>query len=456
MKSRRTFIKEAGFVSLGFIGLHRFSNHFLSGVQKHGYGPLLEDPDKMILLPKGFTYKIISRKGDKMSDGFLVPGLADGMAAFEENDKVILVRNHEVSPGDIEQGPYGPKSELLGQMDKNMIYDYGRGELIGMGGTTNVVFDEKNQEVEKQFLSLTGTYRNCAGGPTPWGTWITCEETAERAGEFLEKDHGYNFEVNASANTGLTRPVPLRAMGRFTHEAVAVDPKTSIVYQTEDDSEGLIYRFIPENHGDMAAGKLQALMIKGQPSRDTRNWKKTDAPELPANTPMEVVWVDLDNIEDHDDDLRFRGFDAGAARFARGEGMWYGNGEIFFACTNGGNENNGQIFRYVPGEHEGTDRENESPGKLELFIESMNTDLMQFADNLTVAPWGDVVVAEDKNEPRLVGITPEGEMYHLAKNIGYPSEFAGVCFSPSGDTLFVNIQGPGLTVAIQGPWGNRL
>lgn len=456
MKSRRTFIREAGFVSLGFIGLHRFSNHFPIGIQKHGYGPLLDDPDRLLLLPRGFTYKIISRKGDKMADGFLVPGLADGMAAFEENGKVILVRNHEVSPGDIEQGPYGPNAELLDKIQKNKIYDYGRGEKIGLGGTTNVVFDEEKQEVEKEFLSLTGTYRNCAGGPTPWGTWITCEESSARADEFLEKDHGYNFEIKASADTGLVTPVPLKAMGRFTHEAVAVDPRTGIVYQTEDDSESLIYRFVPDKYGDMSAGKLQALMIKDQPSRDTRNWKKIDAPEFPVNQPMEVVWIDVDNIDDHDDDLRFRGFEAGAARFARGEGMWFGTGEVFFACTNGGKENNGQIFRYVPGEHEGTDREKESPGKLELFIESMDSELMQFADNLTVAPWGDVVVAEDKSEPRLVGITPKGEMYHIAKNIGIPSEFAGVCFSPSGDTLFVNLQGPGLTVAIQGPWGNRL
>lgn len=456
MKTRRTFIKEAGFVSLGFMGLHRFTTHFPAGMHKTGYGPLLSDPDNILLLPKGFTYKIISKKGDKMSDGFLVPGLADGMAAFEENGKVILVRNHEVSPGDIEQGPYGPKGELLDKIQKNKIYDFGSGERIGMGGTTNVVFDEEKQEVEKEFLSLTGTYRNCAGGPTPWGTWITCEETSARAGEFLEKDHGYNFEIKASASTGLVDPVPLRAMGRFTHEAVAVDPKTSIVYQTEDDSEGLIYRFIPDKYGDMSSGKLQALMIKDQPSRDTRNWKKTGEPEFPANKPVEVVWIDMENIEDHDDDLRFRGFDQGAARFARGEGMWYGNDEVYFACTNGGKENNGQIFKYIPSEFEGTEREKEKPGKLELFIESMDSNLMQFADNLTVAPWGDVVVAEDKSEPRLVGITPEGEMYHIAKNIGYPSEFAGVCFSPSGDTLFVNIQSAGLTVAIQGPWGNRL
>ena len=456
LKSRRTFIRQAGFVSMGFLGLHRFSNHIPTSLMKTGYGPLRTDPENILMVPKGFTYKIISRKGVPMSDGFMVPGLADGMAAFRDASRVVLVRNHEIKPGDLEQGPYGPDMKLLSKMDRKKIYDFGRGERIGLGGTTNIVFNEKTQKVEKEFLSLTGTYRNCAGGPTPWNTWITCEETTERAGEFLEKDHGFNFEIKATANAGLVDPVPLRAMGRFNHEAVAVDPRTSIVYQTEDDSEGLIYRFIPDKYGDMSSGRLQALMIKDQPSRDTRNWKKVNAPEIPVNKAMDVVWIDLDNIEDHDDDLRFRGFEAGAARFARGEGMWYGNEEVYFACTNGGRENNGQIFRYIPSEFEGTDREKDSPGQLELFIESLDSELMQFADNLTVAPWGDVVVAEDKSEPRLVGITPEGEMYHIAKNIGYPSEFAGVCFSPSGDTLFVNIQSPGLTVAIQGPWENRL
>ena len=457
MKSRRTFIKQAGFVSLGFLGLHRFTNATPVNPRRLGYGPLISaDVENALKLPKGFTYKIISRKGNKMSDGFFQPGLSDGMAAFSSGGKTILVRNHEVSPGDMEQGPYGPNGELLDKMNKELVYDFGKGERIGMGGTSTVVFDEKKQEVETEFLSLTGTYRNCAGGPTPWGSWVTCEETSERAGEFLEKDHGYNFEVIADPETGLQKPVPLKAMGRFTHEAVAVDPNTGIVYETEDDSEGLIYRFIPDEYGDLSSGKLQALAIINNPSYDTRNWKKLDTPEFPVNKPMEVEWIDMEDVDSPESDLRFRGFDAGAARFARGEGMWYGNGEIYFACTNGGKENNGQIFRYIPGKYEGTEREMESPGKVELFIESMNSDLMQFADNLTVAPWGDVVVAEDKSQPKLVGITPEGEMYHIAENIGYHSEFAGVCFSPSGDTLFVNIQGPGLTLAIQGPWGNRL
>src|SRR5690606_33933219 len=146
MKSRRTFIREAGFVSLGFIGLHRFSNHFPIGTQKHGYGPLLDDPDRLLLLPRGYTYKIISRKGDRIADRFLGPGLAGGMPAREVHGTVPLVLNHQVRRGGIEQAPYCPNAELLNKMQKNKIYAYGRGEKIGLGGTTNVVFADKKQE----------------------------------------------------------------------------------------------------------------------------------------------------------------------------------------------------------------------------------------------------------------------------------------------------------------------
>lgn len=445
-------MKQAGIVSLGFMGLQKHAFGWAQPTGKVGYGPLLRDINNIMELPKGFTYKIISSKGNTMSDGFIVPGLADGMATFKVKGKTIIVRNHEVSPGDLEQGPYGENKELLSKISQDMIYDFGRGKKIGVGGTSTIVFDERKMEIEREYLSLTGTYRNCAGGPTPWGTWITCEETTAKADNFLEKDHGYNFEVKATDKIGVQKPVPLKAMGRFSHEAVAVDPNTGIVYQTEDDSEGLIYRFIPEKKGDLSKGKLQALAIKGKPSFDTRNWKKLTSEPFPINEAWDVEWIDMEEVESPNSDINKRGFEQGAARFARGEGMWYGNGEVYFACTNGGRENNGQIFKYIPSKDEATAGEKQNPGKLELFIESHDSELMQFADNLTVSPWGDVVVAEDKSTPRLVGITPQGEMYHIAKNVGYKSEFAGVCFSPTGDTLFVNIQGPGLTVAIQGPW----
>ena len=168
-----------------------------------------------------------------------------------------------------------------------------------------------------------------------------------------------------------------------------------------------------------------------------------------------VEWIDLEDIQAPKDDLRKRGHKQGAARFARGEGMWFGNNEFYFACTNGGLYEYGQIFRYIPSEFEGQDGEQESPASLEIFVVSHSTDLVQSCDNLTISQHGDLVVCEDRATPRIVGVTPKGEIYHIAENVGYESEFAGATFSPDGKTLFVNIQGPGLTLAIEGPWAQR-
>jgi secreted PhoX family phosphatase len=275
----------------------------------------------------------------------------------------------------------------------------------------------------------------------------------ERANAMLEKDHGFTFEVPATDKIGLTQPVPLKAMGRFNHEAVAVDPKTGIVYLTEDDGEGLIYRFIPKTQTKLQqGGKLQALVFRDQRSFDTRNWPGTSPSTMETKKSFPVSWIDLEDIESPHNDLRHRGFIKGAARFARGEGMWYGNNEIYFACTNGGSNKTGQIFRYKPSPYEGTARETESPGNLELFAEPNNTDILKYCDNLTIAPWGDIVLSEDDAHPFLVGITPQGEYYKIGENIGYRSELAGAVFSPNGSTLFVNIQHAGLTLAIEGPW----
>lgn len=454
--SRREFLKVSSVVSLGFLGLHHFIANPLSamtvGDQPVGYGPLQPDPAGMLNLPKGFTYKIISRRGEKMSDGFLVPGRADAMATFAgPRGRIILVRNHEISPGDREEGPFGKQNELLSKINRNKVYDYGKGEKTGMGGTTTVIYNPQTQTVEEQFLSLVGTVRNCAGGLTPWNSWITCEESVERAGDLIEKDHGYNFEVPVTSSARLADPEPLKAMGRFNHEAVAVDPRTSIVYETEDRPDGLIYRYLPDQPRKLAkGGKLQVLAIKGEKSADTRNWDAQ--PTFPVGKPVEVEWLDISEVESPGDDLRFRGLQQGAAVFARGEGMWFGKNEFYFACTSGGPNKLGQVFRYVPSPHEGTAREKEAPGRLELFVEPNDTELVRSCDNLTISPWGDLVLCEDTSVPRLVGVTPKGEFYHLAKNVGYESEFAGAVFSPTGDTLFVNIQGPGLTLAIKGPW----
>ena len=232
-------------------------------------------------------------------------------------------------------------------------------------------------------------------------------------------------------------PVPLTDMGRFNHEAVAVDPKSGCVYLTEDRHDGLFYRFIPNTPGDMKqGGRLQALCFKDRPSADSRNWDE----DVPVKTGenISVEWIDMADPLSPEDDMRFVGFDAGAARFARGEGMWYGNGSIYFACTNGGPIKKGQIWRYFPSEGEGTDAERVSPAYLQLSIESRSAGILDNADNITVSPWGDLVVCEDgSGEQFLVGITPDGKIYKFARNAtARNSEFAGATFSPDGTTFF--------------------
>jgi secreted PhoX family phosphatase len=156
--------------------------------------------------------------------------------------------------------------------------------------------------------------------------------------------------------------------------------------------------------------------------------------------------------------LRSRAVRDGAARFARGEGMWATPDAIYWACTEGGRRTRdggayGQLWKYTPSPHEGTDRERESPGQLELILEPNNSTIMDHPDNITASPWGDLIVCEDGEDAQyLLGVTASGEVYRLAKNAHNGSEFAGAAFSPDGTTLFVNIQNPGYTLAITGNW----
>jgi secreted PhoX family phosphatase len=254
----------------------------------------------------------------------------------------------------------------------------------------------------------------------------------------------------------LANPEPLKALGRFRHEAVAVDPRSGVVYQTEDLNDGCIYRFIPHQAGRLAAGgKLQALAIHDRKSLDTRNWPDGSPGDhhVDVGRSLPVAWVDLDQIDAPDDDLRLRAQAAGAARFARGEGMWYGRDAVYFCCTNGGRIKAGQVWRYVPSPHEGQPGEAGDPGRLELFVEPNDTNLLENGDNITVAPWGDLVICEDgEGIQHLVGVTPAGELYKIGRTRLAHDEFAGATFSPDGRTLFVNLQGAGLTLAITGPW----
>jgi uncharacterized protein len=458
--SRRQFLIRSAAYAAGFTALAQWARTavFKKDAQPDNfgrYGPLTSDPRELLDLPRDFSYTIISRSGQPMDDGYLVPGNPDGMATFAGPDgATILLRNHELSP-DESPGPFGDANVRLKPSDQPLLYDFGGGQTPHLGGTTTVVYDTKRRNVVRQFLSLAGTSRNCSGGPTPWQSWISCEETVIKAGaegDFRnDKDHGYNFEVPAHHLPALTKPVPLTDMGRFNHEAVAVDPQTSIVYQTEDRDDGLLYRFVPRSPGQLVAGgQLQALRLNDAPSIDMRNWGSTS--NIAVGRKMHVEWFNLEDVTSPADDLRYRGFAQGAARFARGEGMWYAGGQVYFASTSGGREQKGQIWRYVPSPSPDKNRPAEG-GTLELFVEPNDSRLLESADNLTAAPWGDLIVCEDREGDvvRLVGITPHGQPYTFA-NSHAQSEFSGVTFSPDGSTLFVNIQHKGLTLAITGPW----
>ena len=444
-------------MTLGFTGLGSLN----AGIQTspaRGYGPLLKDPKGIFDLPKNFSYKVISKAGDHMSDGFLVPGDPDGMAAFGLQDgRVGLVRNHELNASQLDKSPFGPKNELLSKIPSSDLYDIADGKKPSIGGTTTLIYNPKTGKTDSEFLSLAGTENNCAGGPPPWGTWITCEETAQKADSHFKADHGYNFEVPVTSIPALAKPIPLKEMGRFRHEAIAVDPKSGIVYETEDVWDSLIYRYIPNEPSKLyKGGKLQALVINAVPGWDTRNWSEPGAKPFPKNQAFETSWIDIDDPESPEDNLRYQGRDKGAAVFARGEGMWYGDGEIYFACTNGGPIRMGQVFKYTPSPYEGTGLEKQKPGKVELFLESEDKDVLKNCDNLCVAPWGDLFIAEDSEAPcKLVGVTPQGTCFDFGANHYNASELAGCCFSPDGEILFVNIQATGLTLAISGPWNTR-
>ena len=433
---RRSFLKTSSLLSLSFLTTSFNQKVFLFSepLSKKNVG-LRKDINKIIDLHSSLEYNIISTSGGIMSDGFKVPQKPDGMASFLGNGKTIIIRNHELRKG------HGIRSsafsvgydEILSLEDKH--YD-----PKSFGGTTNIVYDEKNNKVINEFLSLSGTEANCAGGATPWGTWLTCEESVNEKNT-KEKPHGYVFEVFPSYKKGLQKARPLKRLGRFNHEAVAFDIYGN-AYLTEDRTDGLFYKFTPNEKGDLKKGKLFALGIKSPREIDTRNWDNINYTVKEKHT---AVWIALDDIDPKEDTLRFEGKEKGALIFARGEGIINDSNSIYFSCTTGGSNHKGQIWKYNFNKNR--------KETLELWYESSNSNDLNMPDNITIAPWGDLIVCEDNSDiNRLWGISKNGKPYIIAENSYSGSEFAGVCFSPSGKTMFFNLQSNGQTFAITGDW----
>lgn len=453
--TRREFITRSVTVTIaggaaGVGGL--FAAQPALAAPKGGYGPLIPDPNGLLDLPRGFRYRVISREGDELaSGGGTVPSNFDGMAVFPRRQGgAHLVRNHENRPNAANPVPQPPSH----------TYDPG-----GKGGTTTLVVGG-NYRLEEEYVSLAGTSTNCAGGPTPWHTWLSCEENEERAGESgYTKDHGFIFEVDPYDNRRNADPTPLTAMGRFQHEAVAVDPHTGIVYETEDSFEapyGLFYRFLPNKplggYGSLrAGGRLEAMRVPGVPDLSVvqeagtvfKNVEWVPVPDpLATTTPCK--------LQDYGPD--------GITRAQKLEGAWWGREDrcayitSSYARTDEGSAatHDGQVWKYDPKHRTLT---------LEVIFrrddDTPEDQKFQQPDNITVAPYGGLMICEDGDgENFLIGVTPDREPYHFARNrqnIGSPEEpaygeFAGVGFSPSGRTMFVNCYQPGTTFAITGPW----
>jgi hypothetical protein len=380
------------------------------------YGALVPDPAGVLDLPEGFTYRIVERTGDPTSDGYRVPGAPDAMACFAgDPGTLILLRNHELTAADVERGPY-----LAGQAPPPEAFDPPQ-----LGGVTRVVVDALTGERLSSNLVLTGTVRNCAGGLSPWG-WLTCEESEDPG-------HGWVFLCPPAADRVRT-PLRIAAFGRFRHEAAAVDERTHVAYLTEDQDDGCFYRFVPADPATPFTGRLQALRVASAPNADTA--------AAPPGTTWSIDWVDVADPDPVGTTVRALATAAGAARVRRGEGLWLDGELVYFSSTTGGAAARGQIFCLDP-----------ARATLTILVEGNPGTALDRPDNLTVSPWGDVVIAEDnggENHLRILGA--DGALSDFARNATSNSEFCGPCFSPDGRILFVNIQADGLTLAISGPF----
>jgi secreted PhoX family phosphatase len=432
---------------------------------KPGYGPLTDEAGPILMLPAGFAYVGFGKAGTPMSDGLETPPCHDGTGHFSGGkDVAILLRNQEgYHPGKA----LGPRN----------AYD-----PVAQGGVTVSHFNTKTQKLSESALVLNGTDNNCNGGITPWGTWLSGEESTVGASDGFERPHGYMFEVPADA-TEPVDPVPIKAMGRFVHEASPVDPRTGIVYLTEDNGDpgDGFYRFLPQTRGKLLnGGELQMLAVRGKPGYDTTKGQ-TEGKRLDCGW-VTIEDPDPSDAEENANAVYHQGIEKGAANFYALEGAFFAKGSAYFIASESGDAKKGQVWRFTP------DAKDHDRGTLTLIYESPGARVLDEPDGITVSPRGGLVLCEDGDgedgtggSNYLRGVTPTGKLFDFAKNkqklslhnhftshlepfekrywqkpdvtkFTGASEFSGATYSPDGQTLFVNLQYPGETFAITGPW----
>jgi secreted PhoX family phosphatase len=438
--SRRGFLRRsaAGIILVGAPEVLR-----VTAGPAVGYGELVDDPEGRLALPEGFRYTIVTDAGKtELETGEPTPRNHDGTGAFAvAGGGTVLVVNHEIRE---EAGTDLQVPHLDG-----LVYDPG-----AAGGCTIVVTDAQGRPVNER-VGIAGTSTNCAGGVTPWGTWLTCEETDVRAGDgAYERDHGYVFEVDPFDRAALVDPQPVKALGRFVHEALAVDPATTDIYLTEDDSgpNGLVYRWAPptgfrggrgvlRSLGD-TDGVLAAMRCTDESGEHVDDLSRAES----AGTTYAVEWVEIPDRDAREEPTRTQLDDGRVTRAHKLEGAWWGHGGAYVVSSYTGGESpgshRGQVWFYDP---------RASTITLRLLFTG-EEDGADGPDNISVSPHGGVIIAEDGDSGNhLVGAMEDGTTFRVART-EESSEFTGPVFSRDGRVLFANVQVPGTMFAITGPW----
>lgn len=443
------------------------------------FPPLVDDPDGILALPEGFSYTVVTSAGEtSLREGPKTPSNHDGTAVFSDGrGRYKLIQNHELGAGAALGVPHV----------HGTVYDPG---AVDAGGCTVISTDARGRNLG-EFVAISGTSTNCAGGPTPWGTWLTCEETETKAGAAwsgngksgtYQKDHGFVFEV---FHDGRKLPQPIKAFGRYAHEALAIDHKQQHVFLSEDASgpNGLFYRWtaprgfrmgpglasrLGDTDGTLAA--MQIVMPDGSVLPDVAYLTSAQ-----LGRPFPVRWKEVPDRLATTTSTRKQFADGEVTRGKKFEGVWATDKGVYVvnsfafaeadlpadAVPHDGmvwfydfEEETIRLVSYFP--HQET-AESGATAKYDLVFDG--------PDNVTVTPWGSLILAEDGvGASHVLAATPYGPTQAIARNqfnIGTEaepaySEFTGPTFSDDGKVLFVNIQTPGFTLAITGPWEKYL